>query len=994
MTTLDQSLGPSTDRPLRRWVIALLTAALAMAARGALEPWLGSSLPFVFALPAMLVVGWFAGNAAAAVAALACAAWLLMPALAPTLSPADGWRPIFYFLPSALLLGFLGSRLRHGSGDHEPLPRDGERTAMAWLWAAMLLGAAVPLAMLVAGALSLYDRALADAHVRVERAARISEEHALKVLETNITVINQALDIVGDEPEAALLQREAALHRQLKRMAASLPQLQGVFIIGASGQMIATNRALPAPHQIDFSDRAYFAHHRAGGPQPYFSEVLTSRTTGEPFFDMSVRRTLADGRFGGTVSTSLSPAYFAKFYRDVSDGTAAVGIALRRADGLLLASWPPTPSLSDAKVSVGSLGASGARGASAASITSGASAAALMTDADLQATAAARRTSLVATRQLGNYPVFVTAQMDSQMALAPWYDQMLLLLAVTFPTVAGLVYIGWLALQRTRRALEVATALREETEQRTKAEESLRQSQKMQAVGQLTGGIAHDFNNLLQIIAANLHLIGKDVGANPGVAKRLAHAAEAVKRGANVASQLLAFGRRQPLAPKVIHAGKLVLGMEDLLRRALGEAMKVEVIVSGGLWNTKVDPSQLENAVLNLALNARDAMDGVGQLTIEVSNASLDQAYAEQHQDLQPGQYVMLSVSDTGVGMTAEVAAQAFLPFFTTKPPGAGTGLGLSMVYGFVKQSGGHARIYSEPGHGSNVKLYLPRSRGSEDANPVPTATASTGGSETILVVEDDAAVRDTAVEMLRALGYRVAEAADADSAMALIDGGLAVELLFTDVVMPGKLRSPELARRGRQRLPRLAVLYTSGYTQDAIVHGGQLDEGVALLPKPYTAELLAQRVRAELDKPQRQPIEFPPEIASVQPLFDATPTTLRRATVLFVEDDELIRSSTAEMMRELGYEVLEASSAEEAITLIFKADFAVLVADIGLPGMSGDVFAAQVRGIRPNIRIIFATGASTIHDDPRDQTGPVVLRKPYDSAAIDAALRKALARG
>lgn len=977
MEKLAERFGASTDRPLGRWLFASGSAAAAMAARGALQPWLGDALPFIFALPAMFFVGWFAGKVPAAVAALVCAAWLLAPALAPTLSPADGWRPIFYFLPSALLLGFFGSQLRRGTDRREPAPAKAQREGLAWLWAAMLLGGALPLALLAVVAVSLYDSALAEANLRVERAARIGEEHALKVFETNTALINRTLDAMAYEPDAVLLGHEAELHQQLKKMAASLPQLQGVFIIGSTGTMIATNRAFPAPHQINFSDRAFFVHHRSGGPQPYFSEVLTSRTTGEPFFDMSVRRTLADASFGGMVSTSLSPAYFAAFYREISDGTSALEIALRRADGMLLAGWPLSPSPSDGQAGAGA---------------SGASAAASMVPAGPRAAAASWRSGPVATRQLGSYPVFVTVQMDRRATLAPWYDQMLLMLAVTFPTAAGLVYVGWLALQRTRHALAVADALRLETEHRRLVEDSLRQSQKMEAVGQLTGGIAHDFNNLLQVIAANLHLIAKDIGANPGVAKRLAHANDAVKRGAKLASQLLAFGRRQQLAPKVVHVGKLVLAMEDLLRRALGEMIEIEVIASGGLWNTRVDPGHVENAVLNLALNARDAMGGAGKLTIEVSNASLDAAYVAQHPGLLPGQYVLLAVSDTGCGMTADVVAQAFEPFFTTKPPGAGTGLGLSMVYGFVKQSGGHARIYSEPGHGTTVKLYLPRSSSPEQAKPVQAAAVMAGGSETILLVEDDAAVRDTAVEMLGALGYRVVEAADADIAMKIIDGGLAVDLLFTDVVMPGKMRSTELASRARERLRKLAVLYTSGYTKDAIAHGGQFEEAVDLLPKPYTAALLADRVRAVLDKQRRQIDDNPTETAmpvTPRPLT----TTGPHATVLFVEDDELIRSTTADWMRDLGYTVLEARSAEEALDVIFKAEVAVLVADIGLPGMSGDVFAAEVRGIRPSISIVFATGAATLHDNPADLTGPVVLRKPYDAAAIELALHRALSR-
>jgi PAS domain S-box-containing protein len=397
---------------------------------------------------------------------------------------------------------------------------------------------------------------------------------------------------------------------------------------------------------------------------------------------------------------------------------------------------------------------------------------------------------------------------------------------------------------------------------RHQAEERLRQAQKMEAVGQLTGGVAHDFNNLLQVISANLHLVSRLTRDDVKVMQRLDSASEAVRRGAKLASQLLAFGRRQALAPRVVDVGRFIGGIEDLLRRSIGEGIEVELIVSGGLWHTFIDPTQIENALLNLAINARDAMDGNGRLTIEVGNAFLDDDYVRGQLDVKPGQYVMLAVSDTGCGMTPQVLSQVFQPFFSTKPAGSGTGLGLSMVYGFVRQSGGHVKIYSEPGQGTTVKVYLPRARGAEgqvDATPEPaTADDAGGGAETVLVVEDDAAVRGATVEMLQELGYRVLKASDADQALVVIDDAVAhhaaIDLLFTDVVMPGRLKSPELADKARQRLPGIAVLFTSGYAQNAIVHGGRLDPGVELLPKPYSARALASKVRAVLDHGAGQP--------------------------------------------------------------------------------------------------------------------------------------------
>ncbi len=389
----------------------------------------------------------------------------------------------------------------------------------------------------------------------------------------------------------------------------------------------------------------------------------------------------------------------------------------------------------------------------------------------------------------------------------------------------------------------------ERTSELLKAEESLRHSQRMESLGNLTGGVAHDFNNLLQVIGGNLQLLSRDLAGNDKAERRIQNAMTGVARGAKLASQLLAFGRRQALAPRVVNIGRLIRETDELIRRALGDEIEIETIAAGGLWNTLIDPSNIENAILNLAINARDAMEGVGKLTIEAGNASLDEEYARLNPDVTPGQYVLLAISDTGSGIPPDIIDQVFEPFFTTKPEGKGSGLGLSMVYGFVKQSRGHIKIYSETGLGTTIKLYLPRSTDPEDAAVQMANGPVEGGNESILVVEDDEEVRETAVAMLHDLGYRVLKARDAQSALSVIESGLPIDLLFTDVVMPGALRSPELARKARQRLPDIAVLFTSGYTENAIVHGGRLDPGVELLPKPYSREALAFKIRSVLAK-------------------------------------------------------------------------------------------------------------------------------------------------
>src|SRR6201992_3098760 len=376
------------------------------------------------------------------------------------------------------------------------------------------------------------------------------------------------------------------------------------------------------------------------------------------------------------------------------------------------------------------------------------------------------------------------------------------------------------------------------------AQATMIRSQKLEAIGQLTGGVAHDFNNLLQIISGNLQLLSKDIAGNVRAEMRVQNALGSVARGSKLASQLLAFARRQPLEPRVVNVGRLIKGMDEMLRRALGGEIDVETVVAGGLWNSLIDPDQLENAVLNLAINARDAMNGEGRLTIEASNAFLDDEYVRQHDELSAGQYVMIPVTDTGTGIPPDILERVYEPFFTTKAEDKGTGLGLAMVYGFLKQSGGHVKIYSEVGAGTTVKLYFRREVASEDTLVDAPCDEIKGGEETVLVVEDDEEVREVAVSMLTELGYRVVKARDAASALVVVDSGIPIDLIFTDVMMHGTVRSPELARKAKERLPDVAVLFTSGYTQNAIVHGGRLDPGVELLAKPYTREALARKIR------------------------------------------------------------------------------------------------------------------------------------------------------
>jgi len=434
---------------------------------------------------------------------------------------------------------------------------------------------------------------------------------------------------------------------------------------------------------------------------------------------------------------------------------------------------------------------------------------------------------------------------------------------LSLATALGLAaFLAWRVQGVLDRLRSRTSELEAEIKLREEAEGRLRQAHKLEAVGQLTGGIAHDFNNLLTIILGNLETLQRRLAKLPlekfGLAviasKPIEAAIHASQSAAQLTHRLLAFSRQQPLDPRQLDLNHVVGGISDLLRRTLGETINMETILAGGLWPTFVDANEVENGLINLCVNARDAMPGGGRLTIETANAYLDDAYAKQFEDVKPGQYVLLSVADTGMGIDPSALQHVFEPFFTTKRGTQGSGLGLAMVYGFVKQSGGHIRIYSELGHGTTVKIYLPRLMQAQqveaapaalpqDSAPVPRSSAG----EIVLLVEDNAEVREYAKSVLEELGYGVVEAADAERALTALRGSPRIDLLFTDVVLPGA-SGRELADGALELRRGLPVLFTTGYTRNAIVHQGRLEPGVHLLNKPYTQRDLAQKIREVLD--------------------------------------------------------------------------------------------------------------------------------------------------
>ncbi|RYF73348.1 MAG: response regulator, partial [Comamonadaceae bacterium] len=410
--------------------------------------------------------------------------------------------------------------------------------------------------------------------------------------------------------------------------------------------------------------------------------------------------------------------------------------------------------------------------------------------------------------------------------------------------------------ERTRDLEQALERLREESAEREAAEEALRQSQKMEAVGQLTGGIAHDFNNLLQGITGSLDVLKLrlQLGKTDNLERLIAGAMGSAQRAAGLTHRLLAFSRRQPLDPKPVKANQLVAPMEDLLRRTMGENIGIELVLAGGLWTTLCDANQLESAILNLCINARDAMPDGGMLTVETSNASLDDSYIGQTRDLKAGQYVCVSVTDTGTGMTPDVLSKAFDPFFTTKPIGQGTGLGLSMIYGFAKQSQGHVRLYSEPGRGTSAKLYLPRHHGEATAVPPPPRIESdhhTEDGEILLVVEDEPVVRALVVDLLQGLGYRTVQAADGAEALRILQSPQRVDLLVTDVGLP-QMNGRQVYDAARVTRPDLKVLFMTGYAENATLANGFLQPGMEMITKPFAMEKLASKVLKMLRRDEK----------------------------------------------------------------------------------------------------------------------------------------------
>jgi signal transduction histidine kinase/CheY-like chemotaxis protein len=701
----------------------------------------------------------------------------------------------------------------------------------------------LPLLVFAGGGFLAWRDTVRDANAGLHSNLAVSSEQATRVLDTHILLGGRVNDLIAGLDDDAITTREGELHDRLAAMIAGYTQVTAIAVTSADGNALVATSRFPADHRINFSDREYFSALRESGAPFQIGGVVRARIARADVFTVAVRRGHDPKHFQGAILVGVSPSFFTKFDSEMFSGDPAYTAYLWRDDGTLLAGYPePIPPGDQRERLLVEAAAVAPLGGLAHGISS-----------------LDGKDRVIAYRRLANYPVYVTIGRTWSSVVREWCNTMAVHLVFGVPATLGLLALSLLARRQWRRQHDTLGQLHVEVNRREGAEAALRQSQKMEAVGRLTGGIAHDFNNHLTVISSNIELLQRRLPVDSAPLIRLTSAAMAgVQRAATLTHRLLAFARQQPLEPEPLDAGRLVVNMSELLRRTLGEHIAVETVLAGGLWQTRADANQLENVLLNLAVNARDAMPSGGKLTIETANAYLDEAYAALHSEVTPGQYILLSVSDTGTGMTPQVIEKVFEPFFTTKPLGEGTGLGLSMVYGFVKQSGGHVAIYSEPGEGSTIKVYLPRYIRPETpsitvAGPVAPAHPC-GSGETILVVEDDDEVRRASVEALREVGYNVLEAGDAMEGVRLIVDRGGIDLLFTDVGLPGGVNGPALADAARSAQPGLRVLFTTGYTRNAVLHHGTLDHGVHFIAKPFNLSALAAKVREVLTAPDNTP--------------------------------------------------------------------------------------------------------------------------------------------
>ena len=705
-------------------------------------------------------------------------------------------------------------------------------TAVRLLRTAMVASIVLPLAVFCWGAWVTYQSAFAHADEELRARLDVLAEQANTIFESVALTFTSVDTLVDAMPDDQIKASEQRLHDKLHELEQATIAVQAIRIIDKNGHPLVSSQALPAPADQNYSDRDYFKAQANKDAGTFIGSVLRQKFSEGPYFGVSRRRPLQDGQFAGVIIVSVLPDVFTDFYSHLANDNGG-NYVLLNAEGNILGRYPHSP------VEVSQVLPGGGFREILAAHPEGGIITSRQTVDGIDRRAGVRKLAVPG--------LYASDGIELRTIYTDWLSALSVHLIFGVPATILMFTLVLLTLRRTQDFYA-------EAERRELAEQALRQAQKMEAVGQLTGGVAHDFNNLLTIIIGNLGIAKRGV-VESRAERALNNALAGAERAAQLTQRLLAFSRRQPLNPRAVDVNKLIVGMADLLVRTLGEQFELETISGAGLWTVEVDVAEMESTLLNLAINARDASPKGGKLTIESSNAYLDDEYCRQHAGLASGQYAVIAVTDSGVGMSAETIEKAFDPFFTTKETGKGTGLGLSQVYGFIKQSGGHVKIYSEVDQGTTVKLYLPRYDGQHAAVPEEIAEGGERGrGETILIVEDDDGVRQYAAEILRDLNYQVLEARDSITALKLLDADKNFDLLLTDVVLPGK-NGRELATEIERRRPGIKIIFMTGYSRNAIVHQGRLDRGTELIPKPLTEAVLARRIRLVLDsEPSSQP--------------------------------------------------------------------------------------------------------------------------------------------
>ncbi len=715
---------------------------------------------------------------------------------------------------------------------HAPQAIAGTLGPLRLLLAAVLV---VPIVLFASAAWLDYRHAFGEAWTQLWRATDAVGEHALKVFETNELILDRLAEHVAgmswDE-----IGRSEELHTYMEGIGKDVPHVATIGLIAPDLRIVSTNHTFPMP-PISARPHLYVPIPREREDELFVSDLFVGNVNHQLQFLVTRHKPNSPRPANGSmIYVSLSPEYFRHYY-DAAFGGLGYSVTIARADGAILARYPELP---DEKVLSPE---SGFRRATAVRPQRGT----YTTISEIDG-----RERIFAYRKLGVFPVYVAVGVETRAIVAGWLEQMAGYLVYGVPATLALILITLMALRRTERERQALLKANAEARRREEAEASLHQAQKMEAVGQLTGGVAHDFNNLLTAIIGSLEIILRSDGRDGSVQKYAATAMRAAERGARLTQQLLAFSRRQILRPEVVNANRLLREFETLIRGAIGESLEFSISLDPDLASCRIDPAQFQSAILNLVVNARDATPPGGRIAISTRNTKLTSTDGLVDAEISPGEYVIVSVSDTGRGMTDEVRAHAFDPFFTTKEVGKGSGLGLSQVYGFAKQSGGHVMVDSVPGQGTRVRLLLPRATEPAlvaEAKPADAPHAAPPRPATVLIVEDDDAVLTTAQAGLASLGYFTLTARDAGEAIAILRRGTPVDLLFTDIVMPGGTNGVELARAARRLRPDIQVLLTSGY---AAASSEGISEGFVVLEKPYHQAQLAAtigRVMAEASR-------------------------------------------------------------------------------------------------------------------------------------------------